>query len=412
MRNVMCRGRRPLASTNRSTASPTPGRAPTHRVPWAAEINPKMPSPHQPGFRGARRAAADDARVNDGGFVSVVRDGGRASNCGAAQPGQGAAPGRAAVGFHPPPRRVAGRRAIFDVFNRRGRPRPARPKGRMKFRGRADGGGGPSGPPSRPPSSRAKKRQAPDGFRPQTEVMTDGEWTEIISVVPPGGWSVGVAPATGAVAGCWARWNAPLGDLCTADFDLLADIADRSATAALNVSPTRTSCCATSRSRHRSRSGSGSWSGACYCSVRRTRAQIRACTGSGGVHLGVTTAPTRPVADGERLAGPQLVAAGPRLGLPELLRPSHQIGDIGLSGSKVKLGGKARDGYQVFPRRPPGRGQARRGRRPGGRGRPPRRRRRPSSAPGRRSAGTARCSARRSNRIGRDAFAAPHRRPS
>src|SRR5258708_26595378 len=44
-------------------------------VARAAEINPKMPSRINLAFGGSARCR-DDARVNDGGFVSVVRDGG------------------------------------------------------------------------------------------------------------------------------------------------------------------------------------------------------------------------------------------------------------------------------------------------------------------------------------------------
>src|SRR5207253_1731793 len=78
------------------------------------------------------------------------------------------------------------------------------------------------------------------------------------------------------------------------------------------------------------------------------RAQIRACTGSAVCALGVTTAPD---------AGASLLESA-SLGRNSALRvhvsgcpnscAQHQIGDIGLSGAKVKLGGKVRHGYQVF----------------------------------------------------------------
>ena len=77
-------------------------------------------------------------------------------------------------------------------------------------------------------------------------------------------------------------------------------------------------------------------------------AQIRACTGASVCALGITESP---------------VAARGLAGNPALQRNSalrvfvsgcpnscaqHQIGDIGLAGSKVRVNGRTTDGYQVY----------------------------------------------------------------
>ncbi|MDQ1566526.1 MAG: ferredoxin-nitrite reductase [Actinomycetota bacterium] len=314
-------------------------------VARAAEINTKMPSRINLAFGGSSRCR-DDARVNDGGFVSVVRDG---------EPGfelwgggsLGKAPFLAVLlsDFIPAADVMPAAEAIFDVFIAEGDfDHPA--KGRLKFVVERMG----------EESFRAafedafelaKKRQTADAFRPRTEVMTDGDWSEILSVVPPGGWSVGVRPQRepGRVL---CTVEAPLGDLCTADFDLLADLADRFCDGALNVSRDQNIVLRNVevggiveiRARLMERG--------LFLLGEAHRAQIRACTGSAVCALGVTTAPE---------AGQSLLESA-SLGRNSALRvhisgcpnscAQHQIGDIGLSGSKVKLGGKARDGYQVF----------------------------------------------------------------
>ena len=75
---------------------------------------------------------------------------------------------------------------------------------------------------------------------------------------------------------------------------------------------------------------------------------IRACTGSSVCSLGITRAPD---------IGRDLLTR-PGLGRNSSLRvhvsgcpnscAQHQIGDIGLSGSKVRIGGATRDGYHVY----------------------------------------------------------------
>jgi sulfite reductase beta subunit-like hemoprotein/nitrite reductase/ring-hydroxylating ferredoxin subunit len=314
-------------------------------VARAAEINTKMPSRINLAFGGSSRCR-DDARVNDGGFVSVVRDG---------EPGfelwgggsLGKAPFLAVLlsDFIPAADVMPAAEAIFDVFIAEGDlDHPA--KGRLKFVVERMGEDA-FRAAFEDAFELARKRQAPDAFRPTTEVMTDGDWTEILSVVPPGGWSVGVRPQRepGRVL---CTVEAPLGDLVTADFDLLSDLADRFCDGALNVSRDQNIVLRNVevggvveiRERLMERG--------LFLLGEAHRAQIRACTGSAVCALGVTTAPEA----GQSLLESASLARNSSLrvhisGCPNSCA-QHQIGDIGLSGSKVKLGGKARDGYQVF----------------------------------------------------------------
>jgi sulfite reductase beta subunit-like hemoprotein/nitrite reductase/ring-hydroxylating ferredoxin subunit len=314
-------------------------------VARAATLNPLMPSRINLAFGGSARCRTD-ARVNDGGFVSVVRDG---------EPGfelwgggsLGKAPFLAVllVDFIPAAEVLPAAEAIFDVFITEGDiDTPA--KGRLKFVvGRI--GEDAFRAAFEAAFEHAKKRQASDAPRPTAEVASDGDWTEILSVVPPGGWSIGVRPQRepGRVL---CTVEAPLGDLRTSDFELLSDLADRFCDGALNISRDQNvvlrnvavSGIVEIRERLRERG--------LFLLGEAHRAQIRACTGSAVCALGVTTAPD---------AGTSLLES-PSLGRNSALRvhisgcpnscAQHQIGDIGLSGAKVKLGGKVRDGYQVF----------------------------------------------------------------
>ena len=315
-------------------------------VARAAELNLQMPSRINLAFGGSARCR-DDARVNDGGFVSVVRDG---------EPGfelwgggsLGKAPFLAVLlsDFIPAADVLPAAEAIFDVFIAEGDfEHPA--KGRLKvavermgeeaFRAAWEAA-----------FEQARKRQGPDAPRPpDTEVMTEGGWREILSVVPPGGWSIGVRPQRepGRVL---VTVEAPLGDLRTSDFELLSDLADRFSDGALNLSRDQNVVLRNVdvdgvveiRERLMERG--------LFLLGEAHRAQIRACTGSAVCALGVTTAPD---------AGASLLESA-SLGRNSALRvhvsgcpnscAQHQIGDIGLSGAKVKLGGKVRHGYQVF----------------------------------------------------------------
>jgi sulfite reductase beta subunit-like hemoprotein/nitrite reductase/ring-hydroxylating ferredoxin subunit len=311
----------------------------------AAEINCQMPSRINLAFGGSARCR-DDALVNDGGFVSVVRDG----QAGFELWGGGSlgkAPFLAVLlsDFIPAEEVLPAAEALFDVFIAEGDfDHPA--KGRMKFVVERMGEEA-FRVAFAAAFKQAKKRQGPDAPRPEAEVMAEGDWSEILSVVPAGGWSVGVRPQRepGRVL---CTVEAPMGDLGTADFDVLSDLADRYCDGALNVSRDQNIVLRNVEVGGvvaiRERLGERGL----FLLGEAHRPQVRACTGSAVCALGVTTAPDA----GQSLLENASLSRNSSLrvhvsGCPNSCA-QHQIGDIGLSGSKVKLGGKVRDGYQVF----------------------------------------------------------------
>ncbi|HSH59465.1 MAG TPA: Rieske 2Fe-2S domain-containing protein, partial [Acidimicrobiales bacterium] len=179
------------------------------------------------------------------------------------------------------------------------------------------------------------------------DVLAEADRVEILKVVPPRGWSAGVRPQREA-GRAYLTVEVPMGDLAGADFELLADMADRHCDGALNLS----------------RDQNVVLRSVPVGDVVRVRqvlvdrrlnllgeahvASVRACTGSAVCALGITAAPT---------AGVSLLESS-ALGRNSSLRvhvsgcpnscAQHQTGDIGLAGSKVKVGGKARDGYHVY----------------------------------------------------------------
>jgi nitrite reductase/ring-hydroxylating ferredoxin subunit/dissimilatory sulfite reductase (desulfoviridin) alpha/beta subunit len=139
-----------------------------------------------------------------------------------------------------------------------------------------------------------------------------------------------------------------MGDLCAADMELLSDLADRHGDGALNLSRDQNVV-------FRSIPVSA------VVDIRKTLLDrglyfvgeahvpsIRACTGSAVCALGITKAPDAGVA----------LLANPALGRNSSLRvhvsgcpnscAQHQVGDIGLAGSKVRVGDRTTDGYHVF----------------------------------------------------------------
>ena len=233
--------------------------------------------------------------------------------------------------------------ALVDVFVAHGHfDEPA--KGRMKFVV-ADLG---------PDGFRAAWHEAFDAARgrphpplPDIEVLADADRVEILRHVPPGGWSAGVRPQrTPGLAS--VTIDLPLGDTCSSEIDLCCDLADRYADGHLTftrdqniafrnvplagVAPIRAALA--ERGVHLLGEGQ--------------TAQIRACTGASVCALGITESPVA----GRRLAGNAALRRNSSLrvfvsGCPNSCA-QHQIGDIGLAGSKVRVNGRTTDGYQVY----------------------------------------------------------------
>jgi ferredoxin-nitrite reductase len=193
--------------------------------------------------------------------------------------------------------------------------------------------------------ARARQREQPAPA--SVDVLAPADRAAILRAVPPGGWSAGVRPQRQA-GFAFVTVDAPMGDLCAADFDILADLAERHGDGALNLSRDQNvvlrgipvEAVADIRMTLLARG--------LYLLGEAHVAAIRACTGSAVCALGITTAPDAGMA----------LLENPALGRNSSLRvhlsgcpnscAQHQVGDIGLAGSKVRLGGLARDGYQLF----------------------------------------------------------------
>src|SRR5918995_956883 len=141
----------------------------------------------------------------------------------------------------------------------------------------------------------------------------------------------------------------PLGDTCSSELQLCCDLADRHADGHLtftrdqNITFRNVPVAAVAAIRA-ALAERGVW----LLGEGRT-ALIRACTGSAVCSLGITDAPG---------AGHDLAHGVPALARNSSLRvfvsgcpnscAQHQIGDIGLAGSKVRVEGVTTDGYHVF----------------------------------------------------------------
>jgi sulfite reductase beta subunit-like hemoprotein len=307
------------------------------------ELNVSLPSRVNIALGGSPRCR-DDALVNDVGLVSTVLDG-RAGYEVWAGGSLGKAPALAILltSFVPREEVLAAVEALVDVFVREGRfDEP--PKGRMKFlvedlgadRFRA--------------AWQSAFRCARDRPRPSVaavELLGDGDRAAILAESPPGGWSVGVRPQrTPGLAS--VTIDLPLGDTSGSELDLCCDLADRHADGHLTFTRDQnitfrhvplaevTAIRAALADRGLSLLGEGD------------TAQIRACTGVAVCSLGITDSPGA----GRALAGNAALARNSGLrafisGCPNSCA-QHQIGDIGLAGSKVRVNGRTADGYQVF----------------------------------------------------------------
>ena len=343
MRNVMCSEEAGVSLDEPFDCLPDARVVSDTILARSATINCQLPSRVNLTFGGSPRCR-EDALVNDGGFVSVVRDG---------EPGYelwgggslGKAP-RLAVklaDFIPRRHAVAAAEAIFDVFIACGDfDNPT--KGRLKFAVEKLGEDG----------FRAAWEQAFEAAKARphpepapVEVLEQADRVAVLSRVPAGGWRPGVRPQrTPGLAVLVV--DIPLGDCCGADLELLSDIADRHGDGVLHLDRDQNvrlrnipiEKVAAIRETLNSRG--------LFLLGESHVAAVRACTGSAVCDLGMTRAPD---------AGASLLES-PSLGRNSALRvhisgcpnscAQHQIGDIGLSGAKVRIAGKTRDGYQVY----------------------------------------------------------------
>jgi sulfite reductase beta subunit-like hemoprotein len=312
-------------------------------VARSAELNTTLPSRLNVALGGSPRCR-DDAAVNDLGLVSTVVDGVAGYEVWAGG-SLGKAPALAILlaPFVARSDLLAAVEALVEVFVAEGRfeePAKARLKvlvddlGADRFRAAWHAA-----------FAAARLREHPPIA--DVEVLGDGDRAAILAEAPPGGWSIGVRPQrTPGLAS--VTIDLPLGDTCASELDLCCDLADRCADGHLtftrdqNLTFRNVPLAAVAEIR-----GALARRGVHLLGEGAT-AQIRACTGSAVCSLGITDSPGA----GRGLAANTALARNSALrvfisGCPNSCA-QHQIGDIGLAGSKVRVDGRTVDGYQVF----------------------------------------------------------------
>jgi sulfite reductase beta subunit-like hemoprotein len=312
-------------------------------VARSAQLDCVLPSRVNMSFGGSPRCR-DDALVNDAGFVSIVRDGVAGYELWAGG-SLGKAP-RLAVQVSPfVPRAdvLAAAEALIDVFVAAGDlDDPA--KGRMKFAVEAMGD---DAFRMAWHAAYEEARRRPHPPPPSVDVLAPADLAQVLSAAPVGGWSVGVRPQRTAGLAL-VTVDAPMGDLSSAELTLLADLAQRVADGALTLSRDqnvvlRNVPIALLPVLRDELAVAG-----LHLLGEAPTAHVRACTGSAVCALGITTAPD---------AGTVLLRS-PALARNSSLRvhisgcpnscAQHQIADIGLAGTRVRIAGRTRDGYQLL----------------------------------------------------------------
>ncbi|HEX2192120.1 MAG TPA: nitrite/sulfite reductase [Acidimicrobiales bacterium] len=343
MRNVMCSEEAGVSLDEPFDCLPDARAVSDAILARSATLNCELPGRVNFAFGGSPRCR-HDAQVNDGGFVSVVRDGEAGYELWAAG-SLGRDPHLAVrlAEFLPRADALAAAEALIDVFVAHGNfEAPA--KGRMKY---AVDRLGADGFRAAWEAAFAEARTRPHPRPAPVDVLGPGDRVGILKVVPPGGWSAGVRPQR-QVGRALLTVDAPLGDLYGADLDALANLADRFCDGALNLSRDQNVVLRNVPVADVVHVRQTLLDRGLYLVGESHVASVRACTGSAVCALGITTAPD---------AGAALLAS-PALGRNSSLRvhisgcpnscAQHQAGDIGLSGSKVRVSGKGREGYQVY----------------------------------------------------------------
>ena len=312
-------------------------------VSRSRELNRELPSRINMAFGGSPRCR-HDALLNDGGFVSVVRDG---------EPGYdlwgGGSLGRSprlAVRLHefvPREDALAAAEALVDVFVQHGDlDHPA--KGRLKFvverlgeeRFRAEWSAA---------FDDARRRPHPEPA--PVSVLGSAEHTAVLAAAPAGGWSAGVRPQR-TVGRALVTVDVPMGDLSGHELEAIAQLAERYGDGALHLSRDQDVVLrdVDVDAVEALRDALAEHSLGVLGDSRSPR--VRACTGSAVCALGITTAPDAGISlltsDGLRRHSTLRVHVS---GCPNSCA-QHQAADIGLAGTKVKINGEALDGYQVF----------------------------------------------------------------
>lgn len=347
LRNVMCSEDAGLGLDEPFDCFPDARLASDTIVARSETLNVVLPSRINMAFGGSPRCR-EDAPLNDVAFVSCVVDGADGPVAGyevwaGGSLGKSPRLGVRISEFVPRSHVMAAVEALIDVFVEHGDlDRPTR--GRFKFVLDALGADG---------LRDAWSAAFDSALRADTtevaavELLGATDRVAVLSQLPPGGWSIGVRPQR--VPGrALVSIDVPLGDTCGSELEAIADLADRYAGGALVLSRDQDvvlrdvavddlpAIRAALAVRGLNLLGEG----------RRSR--VRACTGATVCAIGITDAPGA----GRQLADRASLRRNPVLrvhvsGCPNSCA-QHQVGDIGLSGSKVRVGGRTGDGYHVL----------------------------------------------------------------
>jgi sulfite reductase beta subunit-like hemoprotein len=343
LRNVMCADEAGVGLDEPFDCAPDAQAVSAAIVARSRALNCVLPSRLNLAFGGSPRCR-DDALLNDGAFVSVVRDG---------RPGYevwaGGSLGKsprlaiqldAFVDRHDV---LAAAEALIDVFVEHGDlEHPA--KGRMKYV--VERLGEEAFRDSWREAFRAA-RSAPHLALGSVPVPEPADCAAILAAAPRGGWGTGIRPQR-TVGRALVTIDVPMGDLDGHTLTQLADVADRYGDRTLRFTRDQDVLLrdvpvgAIDRLRDELASLELRILG------ENVAPRVRACTGSAVCSLGITTAPDAGIA----LLASAGLARNPTLrvsisGCPNSCA-QHQAADIGLAGAKVRIDGSVRDGYQIF----------------------------------------------------------------
>jgi sulfite reductase beta subunit-like hemoprotein len=344
LRNVMCSEDAGVSLDEPFDCFPDARAVSDAIVARARQLNCELPSRVNLAFGGSPRCR-EDALVNDGSFVSSVGPDGEPGYELWAGGSLGKSPFLAVrlSEFVPRTYVVAAAEALIEVFVAHGDfEHPA--KARMKFMVETLGA--------------ERFRQLWEAafaaasnaaaYQPvAVEVVPEGDRVAVLGSPPAGGWSAGVRPQLrpGRVT---VVVDVPMGDLYGNDLEAMADLADRYGDGSLTLSRDQNVMLRNVDTASVARVRDALVERGLHLAGEAHVASVRACTGSAVCALGITTAPD---------AGSSLLGS-PSLGRNSTLRvhvsgcpnscAQHQIGDIGLAGSKVRIDGVTRDGYLVF----------------------------------------------------------------
>jgi sulfite reductase beta subunit-like hemoprotein len=343
LRNVVCSEEAGVGLDEPFDCFPDASRVSAAIIARSATLNCELPSRVNMSFGGSARCR-EDARINDAGFVSVVRHG----VCGyelwaGGSLGKSPRLGILLCDFVDRRDVLAAAEALVDVFVTHGAfDTPT--KGRMKFVVDSLGEGAFRAAWHEAfAEARTRVHQSPQ----QIELLDEVDRAAVLRRMPHGGWSVGVRPQR--VAGMSSVTIAiPLGDLSSSELGLFADLADRYGDRFLTITRDQDITLRNVAVEHVPMIREAIAPRGLGLVSERPGALLRACTGAAVCALGITHAPegAKQLADLVSLARNSSLRVHVS-GCPNSCA-QHQVADIGLAGTRLRVNGRTTDGYQLF----------------------------------------------------------------